>query len=82
MDPLGAAHSYLIAASPALLGFLWPITDRDVDAWTTIFLDHWLKEEGEAELLQAVADTRMKFEHFTNGAAVIVYGLPLNARRH
>ena len=57
-------------------------TDRDVDAWTTIFLDHWLKEEGEAELLQAVADTRMKFEHFTNGAAVIVYGLPLNARRH
>ena len=82
VDPLGAAQSYLIAASPALLGFLWPITDRDVDSWTTIFLDHWLKETGEPQLLQAVADTRMDFEHFTNGAAVIVYGLPLNARRH
>ena len=82
VDPLGAAHSYLIAASPALLGFLWPITDRDVDSWTTIFLDHWLKETGEQKLLQAVADTRMDFEHFTNGAAVIVYGLPLKARRN
>ena len=82
VDPLGAAHSYLIAASPALLGFLWPITDRDVDSWTTIFLDHWLKETGEQKLLQAVADTRMDFEHFTNGAAVVVYGLPLKARRH
>ena len=81
VDPLGAAQSYLIAASPALLGFLWPITDRDVDSWTTIFLDHWLKETGEPKLLQAVADTRMDFEHFTNGAAVIVYGLPLKARR-
>ena len=81
VDPLGAAHSYLIAASPALLGFLWPITDRDVDSWTTIFLDHWLKEAGEQKLLQAVADTRMDFEHFTNGAAVVVYGLPLKARR-
>lgn len=35
VDPLGAAHSYLIAASPALLGFLWPITPGPPSSWTT-----------------------------------------------
>ncbi len=25
-DPIGGAHSYLIATSPALLGFLWSVT--------------------------------------------------------
>ena len=58
VDPLGDAHSYLIAASPALLGFLWPVTDRDVDRWTVTFLEHWLRDGGQEELLQAVADKR------------------------
>ena len=31
VDPLGTAHSYLLAASPAILGFLWEVTDLDVD---------------------------------------------------
>lgn len=81
VDPLGDAHSYLIAASPALLGFLWPVTDRDVDRWTVTFLEHWLRDGGQEELLQAVADKREDFMHFTNGAALVVYGLPLRARR-
>jgi len=68
LDPLGTAQSYLVAATPALVGFLWAITDRDVDKWTTAFLDHWLRDPGtadtEAELLQAVAIKRDTFEHF------------------
>ena len=56
-----------------------------MDKWTTAFLDHWLRDPGtadtEAELLQAVADKRDAFEHFINGAAVVVYGLPLKAKR-
>ena len=81
VDPLGPAHSYLIAASPALLGFLWPVTDGDVDRWTVMFLDHWLKDGGQEELLQAVADKRDGFDHLANGAALVVYGLPLKAKR-
>ena len=65
----------------ALLGFLWPVTDGDVDRWTVMFLDHWLKDGGQEELLQAVADKRDGFEHLANGAALVVYGLPLKAKR-
>ena len=82
LDPLGVSQSYLIGTSPALVGFLWAVTDNDLDNWTAVFLDHWLggKEAGEEELLQAVADKRMDFERFTNSAALVVYGLPIKAR--
>ena len=81
VDPIGVSQSYLIAASPALVGFLWAVTDRDVDKWTVIFLEHWLRDGGQEELLQAVADKRENFQHFINGAALVVYGLPLKAKR-
>ena len=32
------AQNYLLASSPALLGFLWAVTDADVDQWTVVFL--------------------------------------------
>ena len=54
LDPLGTAQvgvlapkdsfsssfvqNYLLASSPALLGFLWAVTDADVDQWTVVFL--------------------------------------------
>ena len=48
------AQNYLLASSPALLGFLWAVTDADVDQWTVLFLQHWLsgKKDGQSELLQ------------------------------
>ena len=42
LDPLGVVSHYQIATTPRLLGFLWPITDRDVDIWTVKFMDHWI----------------------------------------
>ena len=81
IDPVGVVQSYMIAASPALLGFLWPITNRDLDKWTIKFLEHWLTEGDQEELLQAAADTRQHFDHFLNGAALVVYGLPLKAKK-
>ena len=36
--PLGNTQNYLLASSPALLGFLWAVTDADVDQWTVVFL--------------------------------------------
>jgi len=76
VDPLGTAQSYLVAASPAMLGFLWPVTDADVDQWTVEFLTHWLGGS-EADLMQAAANKREAFRQFLNAAALVVYGLPL-----
>ena len=82
LDPLGTSLSYLMATAPALLGFLWAVTDHDTDNWTEKFLHHWLAgdPEGQEELLQAVADKRMDFERFLNSAALVVYGLPIKAK--
>ena len=47
VDPLGTAHSYLLAASPAILGFLWEVTDLDVDAVTVkARVDYHLTSKG------------------------------------
>jgi len=83
LDPLGTAQNYLLASSPALLGFLWAVTDADVDQWTVVFLQHWLggKKDGQPELLQASADKRASFKNFLNGAALVVYGLPLKSKK-
>ena len=83
LDPLGIAQNYLLASSPALLGFLWAVTDADVDQWTVVFLQHWLggKKDGQSELLQASADKRSSFKNFLNGAALVVYGLPLKSKK-
>ncbi len=91
LDPIGMANNYFIATAPCLLGFLWPITDRDVDNWTVTFLQHWLglnlklptsgsdKDSGvdhEPEFVRAVANQRKNFTRIINGAATVVYGLP------
>ena len=80
-DPLGTASSYLIATSPSLLGFLWAVTDQDLDRWTVSFLKHWLQDgqgdqDGEKDFVRAVAQKRNDFARFLNGAATVVYGLP------
>lgn len=76
LDPLGTAQSYLVATSPAMLGFLWPVSDADVDQWTMEFMKHWLSG-AEPDLMQAAADKREAFRQFLNSAALVVYGLPL-----
>ena len=83
LDPVGTASSYLIATAPCLLGFLWSVTDRDIDKWTVGFLNHWLgKGEGphEPNFSQAVANERKNFARLINSAATVIYGLP-NVKR-
>ena len=52
LDPLGISQSYLMATGPAILGFIWAVTDNDLDNWTELFLEHWLggKPGGQTEL--------------------------------
>lgn len=76
-DPTGTASSYLIASAPCLLGFLWSVTDLDIDTWTVEFLEHWLdKRDGEKDFVKAVAEKRHCFRRLLNSAATVVYGLP------
>eukprot|EP00088_Acartia_fossae_P018578 TRINITY_DN20736_c0_g1_i1.p1 TRINITY_DN20736_c0_g1~~TRINITY_DN20736_c0_g1_i1.p1 ORF type:complete len:248 (+),score=29.61 TRINITY_DN20736_c0_g1_i1:169-912(+) len=79
IDPLGVAHSYLLASSPAFVGFLWPVTDLDLDNWTIEFLRYWLTGQ-EGNIMQAVADKRDSFKHFVNAAGLVVYGLPVSSK--
>ena len=77
LDPVGIVQHYLIAQAPCLLGFLWTITDRDVDQWTVRFLQHWLGNQGnQPEFVQAVSDQRGAFLRMINKAAIVIYGLP------
>ena len=62
-----------------ILGFLWSVTDRDVDNWTVQFIKHWLDSssgEDQKEFVQAVADMRSEFQQTINRAALVIYGLP------
>ena len=80
LDPTGIACYYLIASAPCMLGFLWSVTDRDIDKWTVSFLQHWLcKGDGphESQFIRAVANQKGKFKRKINSAATVVYGLPL-----
>jgi len=81
LDPIGMASSYLIASAPAILGFLWGVTDKDIDQWTVAFMQHWLgkgqdNKAGQKEFVRAVAEQRSKFARNINRGAAVVYGLP------
>ena len=74
LDPMGLVNHYLIATAPCTLGFLWSVTDKDVDNWTVTLLKYWI--EGKREFVQSVAEKRCDFERMINRAAVVLYGLP------
>ena len=78
LAPTGVVASYLIATSPCVLGFLWSVTDIDIDKWTVEFLKHWLekKEDGETDIVRAVSQKRRSFRRIVNAAATVIYGLP------
>ena len=77
LDPEGHANNFMIASVPSMLGFLWNITDKDVDQWTIKLLRYWIDEDGcQKDFVQCVADKRTEFQRVTNGAALVVYGLP------
>ena len=73
---VGTVNHYLIATAPCILGFLWSVTDKDVDNWTVKFLKHWVEDGVPREFVQSVADKRADFERVINRAAVVLYGLP------
>ncbi|KAG4399168.1 hypothetical protein GLYMA_08G184200v4 [Glycine max] len=45
--PQGIPLSYLLAGSPAIVGNLWEVTDKDIDRFGKAMLDAWLKERSD-----------------------------------
>ncbi|KAK7412084.1 hypothetical protein VNO78_03531 [Psophocarpus tetragonolobus] len=45
--PQGIPLSYLLAGSPAIVGNLWEVTDKDIDRFGKAMLNAWLKERSD-----------------------------------
>ncbi|MCJ1307842.1 hypothetical protein MMC25_001490 [Agyrium rufum] len=40
-EPHGMVYQYLLAGSPAVVGTLWDVTDKDIDRWSEECLKQW-----------------------------------------
>lgn len=84
-EPTGMALNYLVAGSPAVVANLWDVTDRDIDRFTACTLTHWLTPNPSAaaadmtSLAAVIAHARDACTlPYLNGAAPVVYGLPVH----
>lgn len=85
LEPTGTAYAYLVGGSPLVLGNLWDVTDKDIDKFSeTVFEkinffpgNNDVTSEGQ-NLAFAVSSSRdVCHLKYLNGAAPIVYGLPM-----
>lgn len=76
---------WLVHGSPIVVANLWDVTDKDIDLFTLSMLESWgvtLSDNKEGKSMSlAVAESREKcILKYLNGAAPVVYGLPLTYR--
>lgn len=92
-EPSGPVWNYLMAGSPAVVGTLWDVTDRDIDRFAAGCLEDWgllprgavtKRERDRAggaasmSLVEAVASAKGGCKfRFVTGAGVVVYGVPV-----
>ena len=78
----GAAHQWLCAGAPAVVGNLWDVTDGDLDLLTHELFRVWFCPSAAhaVTLPEALAAARRacKFRYLV-GAAAVCYGVPLCA---
>lgn len=82
--PEGTFLNYLHAGCPIVLVNLWDVTDKDIDQFTESLFDKiglWDENcnDKNRNLAEAVNSSRnVCFLRHLNGAAPVVYGLPLD----
>ena len=80
-EPWGLPYDYLIAGSPCVVANLWDVTDKDIDKFSTETLERWSllgNRPNRESLPSAVANSRDQcFLRYLNGAAPVVYGIPV-----
>ncbi|XP_074835691.1 separin [Carettochelys insculpta] len=79
LEGTGIVLKYIMAGCPLVLGNLWDVTDRDIDRYTEVLLQSWLKAGPGTALLQHVTQARQapKLKYLI-GSAPIAYGLPVS----
>uniref|UniRef100_A0A3Q2C729 separase n=1 Tax=Cyprinodon variegatus TaxID=28743 RepID=A0A3Q2C729_CYPVA len=76
---LNHKFSLCFLSSPFILGNLWDVTDRDMDRFTKVLLESWFCAGPGAPLLEFIDASRQATHlKYLNGAAPVVYGLPIN----
>lgn len=80
LPTLSNVFEWLVRGSPAVVANLWDVTDKDIDSFTMELLQSWglLHNEESMNLSDAVKESRnVCVLKYLNGAAPVVYGLPL-----
>ncbi|ODV87668.1 hypothetical protein CANARDRAFT_25911 [[Candida] arabinofermentans NRRL YB-2248] len=91
--PYGTVYNYLIGGSPMVLANLWDVTDKDIDKFTVQFFKNWGlfadydsfdSFDVDQETLSAGQSISVSRDvcvlRYLNGAAPVLYGLPLKMR--
>lgn len=82
MGVAGMVYAWLHAGSPAVVGNLWDVTDKDIDRFSTHLLEQMLTTAKASSpplcLCAGVARAREACKlTYLVGAAPVVYGLPV-----
>lgn len=85
-EPWGTPVSYLVAGCPMLVANMWDVTDKDIDKFSSGMLERWgaFPPSNPAmnttmSIGEAIRSSRDECNlKFLNGAAPIVFGLPLS----
>lgn len=83
LEPYGTVYSYLTGGCPMILGNLWDVTDKDIDKFSMSVFEKWGLSSTESinttDISDAVRQSRDQCKlKYLNGAAPVVYGLPLS----
>ncbi|KAG5422064.1 ESP1 [Candida metapsilosis] len=80
-EPSGGIFNWINCGSPLVLANLWDVTDKDIDAFTISMFNKWGLLDETNEKLNIAEAVRLSREvcilKYLNGAAPVIYGLPL-----
>lgn len=79
LDPEGIALSYLVAGAPCVVGCLWDVTDRDIDAYAETLMSLMYKDDECIPAAVSKSRDACKLRHLT-GCSVVCYGFPVHSR--
>ncbi|KAG7662390.1 ESP1 [[Candida] subhashii] len=80
-EPSGNIYNWLICKAPMVLVNLWDVTDKDIDTFTMSVFENWGLIHPSTKTVDFAEAVKMSRDRCTlnylNGAAPVVYGLPL-----
>lgn len=87
-EPWGTPATYMVAGCPMLMANMWDVTDKDIDTFSNSMLERWgvLPPPNPGMKLMAMGEAVMKSRNdcnlkFLNGAAPVVYGIPMKIQK-